>query len=116
LIARQDFITLIHSLRTIPESNVAETTRTAATTTMPDTTFLHSSMRWPIQQWNEPINCRDIIDAISTLNSHVGNTTPTTRDTADMATSITPLPVRPLNKKQRKELKKKSLTGTNYMG
>ena len=115
LIARQEFVTLIHTLRTIPERNATETTTTTTTTTTSTSTSLVSLMRWPIQQWTEPMNCRTVIDAISTLNHlddvAVGkNTTTATKNDAILAstaTSTTIPALRPLKKKQRKRVKEK---------
>ena len=114
LIPRQEFITLIRTLRTIPETNAttaatptaSDTVDTTNSTTSPTSSLL-SSIQWPIQQLKEPIICRDIIDAISTRNH---NTTTKAPVTTDMITSTAPLPARPMNKKQRKELKKQSMT------
>jgi Leu/Phe-tRNA-protein transferase len=106
LIPRQEFITLVHALRVIPERNTATTSATTNTTasgtkiaTSSPMSSLLSSLQWPIQQMNEPVKCRDIIDAISVQTDNVRNATSAT--TADT-------PALPLNKKQRKEMKKKS--------
>jgi Leu/Phe-tRNA-protein transferase len=124
LMTRQDFITLIHTLRSLPEHPpvTTETTTTTTTTTIPSSLKSRlSSIRWPIQQWREPLNCRDVIDAITTTSHNesptttatmtkyhtVGNTTDHHVNGATTTTTTTSA-ARPLNKKQRKELKKKA--------
>ncbi len=111
LLPRQDFIALLHTLRTIRQQGATRRTTTSGSTNVrafPVSSPL-SSIQWPIQQLNVAINCRDIIDTISMPRSNVGELTSTTT-TCEVATSPASTPIRPLNKKQRKELKKKSRT------
>ena len=114
LIPRQEFINLVHALRGMPERTTANHTTTATTTknstplSSPMSATL-SSIQWPIQQWDEPVNCRDIIDAISMrdeTNHVVPNTATIPIEMDTSGTTPQSSTVLPLNKKQRKELKK----------
>ena len=109
LLPRQDFVALLHTLRTIPQLGATGTTTASGSTNaraFPVSSPL-SSIQWPIQQLNEAINCRDIINAISTPRGNACELTSSTA-TREVATSPLSTPLRPLNKKQRKELKKQS--------
>jgi Leu/Phe-tRNA-protein transferase len=65
VVPRAKFVALVHQLRTLPSSSSSSSSSSGHNT---DAAALQS-WKWPMQQQAQPINCRDIIDAILSSSS-----------------------------------------------
>jgi Leu/Phe-tRNA-protein transferase len=66
VVPRAKFVALVHQLRTLPSSSPSSSSSSSGHQT--DAAALQS-WKWPIRQQAQPINCRDIIDAILSSSS-----------------------------------------------